>query len=142
MAKQIRDLLSVLKANYIKNYKKYSDAKDKEVAALNKDSASQAIYLQKKDDYENESMIDLVTNRNSFYKILDLNGAYIQKTNPVYLDPTESNFGRAHFFAPRKKFLNRYYDTFWFNLCVIWGMSLILGITLYFDVLKKFINLL
>jgi len=142
VAKQIRDLLSVLKANYIKNYKKYSDAKDKEVAALNKDSASQAIYLQKKDDYENESMIDLVTNRNSFYKILDLNGAYIQKTNPVYLDPTESNFGRAHFFAPRKKFLNRYYDTFWFNLCVIWGMSLILGITLYFDVLKKFINLL
>ena len=141
-AKEVRDLFSQLKANYIKNYKKYSDAKDKEVAALNKDSASQAIYLQKKDDYENESMTDLVTNRNSFYKILDLDGAYIQKTNPVYLDPIESNFGRAHFFAPRKKFINRYYDTFWFNLCVIWGMSLTLGITLYFDLLKKFINLL
>ena len=142
IATEIRELLAVLKASYIKNYKKYSDAKDKEVAALNKDSAAQAIYLQKKDDYENESMIDLVTNRNSFYKILDLDGAYVQKTNPVYLDPTESNFGRAHFFAPRKKFLNRYYDTYWFNICVIWGMSLILGVTLYFDVLKKFINLL
>lgn len=142
VAKEIRELLAVLKTSYIKNYKKYSDAKDKVVAALNKDSTAQAIYLQKKDDYENESMIDLVTNRNSFYKILDLDGAYVQKTNPIYLDPTESNFGRAHFFAPRKKFLNRYYDTYWFNICVIWGMSLILGITLYFDVLKKFINLL
>ncbi len=141
-AKQIRDFLSVLKANYIKNYKKYSDAKDKEVAALNKDSVSAVKYLKMKDDYENESLIDLVTNRNSMYKILDLNGAYIQKTNPIYLDPTESNFGRAHFFAPRKKFLNRYYDTFWFNICVIWIMSLMLTITLYFDILKKFIFML
>ncbi len=142
IAKEIRDLLSVLKANYIKNYKKYSDIKDKEIAALNKDSAAQVKYLKDKDDYENESLIDLVTNRNSFYKILDLNGAYVQKTNPIYLDPTESNFGRAHFFAPRKKFLNMYYDTYWFNLCVIWGMSLLLTFTLYFDVLKKFINML
>jgi ABC-type multidrug transport system ATPase subunit len=142
VAKQVRDFLAVLKANYIKNYKRYSDAKDKEVSLQNKDSVSQAKYLKKKDDYENESLIDLVTNRNSFYKILDLDGAYVQKMNPVYLDPTDSNLGRAHFFAPRKKFMNRYYDTYWFNLCVIWSMSLFLGITLYFDVLKKFINLL
>ncbi len=142
VAKQIRDFLSILKANYIRNYKKFSDAKDKQVSALNKDSASQVRYLKMKDDYENESMSDLVTNRNSFYKILDLDGAYVQKMNPIYLDPTDSNLGRAHFFAPRKKFMNRYYDTYWFNLCVIWMMSLTLGITLYFDILKKFINLL
>ncbi len=142
IAKEIRDLLVSLKANYIKLYKKYSDAKDKEISALNKDSAAQAQYLKIKDDYENESLTDLVTNRNSFYKILDLDGEYIQKTNPIYLDPTKSDFGRAHFFAPRKKFLNRYYDTYWFNICVIWLMSLTLAITLYFDVLKKFISLL
>lgn len=141
-AKHIRDLLAVLKTNYIKNYKKHSEAKDKKVAALNRDSTSQAQYLKTKDEYENESLIDLVTNRNSFYKILDLNGEYVQKTNPVYLDPTDSNLGRAHFFAPRKKFLNRFYDTYWFNICVIWLMSLGLALTLYFDVLKKFINLL
>lgn len=139
---EIRNLLGLLKANYIKIYKKYSDAKDKEISALNKDSEAQAKYLKTKDEYENESLTDLVTNRTSFYKILDLDGEYVQKTNPIYLDPTKSNFGRAHFFAPRKKFLNMYYDTYWFNLCVIWIMSLLLGITLYFDVLKKFLNLL
>ena len=142
VAIEIREILASLKANYIKTYKKYSDAKDKIVSSLNKDSAAQVKYLKTKDDYENESLIDLVTNRNSMYKILDLDGAYIQKSNPVYLDPTDSNLGRAHFFAPRKKFLNRYYDTFWFNLCVIWGMSLLLGVTLYFDALKKFITML
>ncbi len=142
VAKQIRDFLAVLKSNYINSFKRYSDAKDKEVSALNRDSAAQAKYLKDKDDYENESLGDLVTNRNSFYKILDLDGAYIQKMNPVYLDPTDSNFGRAHFFAPRKKFLDRYYDTYWFNLCVIWLMSITLGIALYFDLLKKFITML
>jgi ABC-type multidrug transport system ATPase subunit len=139
-ANEIRNLLGTLKANYIKLYKRYNDAKDKEIAALTKDGEAQAAYLKQKDAYENESLTDLVTNRNSFYKILDLNGQYIQKTNPIYLDPTESNFGRAHFFAPRKKFLNRFYDTYWFNICVIWGMSVILAITLYFDALKKLIN--
>ncbi|MBA3706313.1 MAG: hypothetical protein H0W84_10590 [Bacteroidetes bacterium] len=81
-------------------------------------------------------------NRNTPYRILDLDGSYVQKIDPVYLDPVDSDFGRAHFFAPRKKFFGTYYDTFWVNLCVIWTMSLILAITLYFDVLKKFINML
>ena len=84
----------------------------------------------------------MVTNKNTFYKILDLDGAYIQKMDPIYLDPVDSNFGRAHFFAPYKKFFGRYYETYWFNLFVIWSMCVVLGFTLYFDVLKKFINLL
>jgi len=83
-----------------------------------------------------------VTNRTTPYRILDLNGEYVQKIDPIYLDPVGSNFGRAHFFAPRKCFFGTYYDTYWVNICVIWGMSLILGITLYFDVLKRFINML
>jgi ABC transport system ATP-binding/permease protein len=139
---QVRTCLDDLKQNYIRNFKHATEQKDKEVNLLNKDSIAQKIYLKEKDDYENESLHDLVTNRTTPYRILDLNGEYIQKIEPVYLDPTGSNYGRAHFFAPRKKFLGRYYDTFGFNLCVIWLMSLILAITLYFDVLKKFINLL
>jgi ABC transport system ATP-binding/permease protein len=138
---QIHECLNNLKLNYQRNFKTATDLKDKEVSLLTKDSISRSLYLQKKDDYENESLHDLVTNRTTPYRILDLDGEYIQKIEPVYLDPS-SNYGRAHFFAPRKKFFGTYYDTFWFNLCVIWGMSLILAITLYFDVLKKFINML
>ena len=141
VAAQIRKCLDDLKLNYQKNFKNATELKDKEVSAFMKDSVSRYQYLKQKDEYENESLNDLVKNRTTPYRILDLNGEYIQKIEPVYLDPS-SNYGRAHFFAPRKKFFGTYYDTFSFNLCVIWGMSLLLGITLYFDVLKKFITLL
>jgi ABC-type multidrug transport system ATPase subunit len=138
---QISKCLDDLKLNYQKNFKNATELKDKEVSAFMKDSVSRYLYLKEKDEYENESLNDLVKNRTTPYRILDLDGEYIQKIEPVYLDPSSNN-GRAHFFAPRKKFFGTYYDTFWFNLCVIWGMSLLLGITLYFDVLKKFITLL
>ncbi|MFL5763913.1 MAG: ATP-binding cassette domain-containing protein [Bacteroidia bacterium] len=141
VANQVRDFLgNTLKTVYLNNFKHATQLKDKEVAALNKDSVSRAAYLKEKDEYENESLKDLVTNRNTPYRILDLNGAYVQKIDPIYLDPVDSDLGRAHFFAPRKKFFGRYYDTYWVNICVIWGMSIVLMITLYFDVLKRIIN--
>ncbi|MBA3971080.1 MAG: ABC transporter ATP-binding protein, partial [Bacteroidetes bacterium] len=125
---------------YLNNFKRATALKDKEVSLMNKDSVSREQYLKDKDDYENESLHDLVTNRNTPYRILDLEGAYVQKIDPIYLDPADSDMGRAHFFAPRKKFFGKYYDTYWVNICVIWGMSLILAFTLYFDVLKKLIT--
>ncbi|HEX8515557.1 MAG TPA: ATP-binding cassette domain-containing protein [Bacteroidia bacterium] len=141
VAAQIHKCFDDLKMNYQKNFKNATEMKDKEVSTFMKDSVSRYNYLKEKDEYQNESLSDLVKNRTTPYRILDLDGEYVQKIEPVYLDPA-SNAGRAHFFAPRKKFFGTYYDTFWFNICVIWGMSLILAITLYFDVLKKFINLL
>jgi len=95
-----------------------------------------------KDDYENESLTQLVKNANdiSGERSLEKDGRLIQQTDPVFQDPTDSNFGRAHFFAPRKKFLGIYYPTFWFNICVIWMMSALLIVTLYFDVFKKILD--
>jgi ABC-type multidrug transport system ATPase subunit len=95
-----------------------------------------------KDSYENESLTQLVKNANdiSGERSLEKDGKLIQQTDPVFQDPIDSNFGRAHFFAPRKKFGGIYYNTFWFNICVIWVMSLVLIITLYFDVFKKILD--
>ena len=50
--------------------------------------------------------------------------------------------GRAHFYAPVKIIGNRSVDTLWFNIMVIWLMSVILYITLYFDVIRKSLNFL
>ncbi len=142
VAEQIRQFFERLRNVYKNNFKYASGLKDKEIASLNKDSVSRANYLKGQDDCENESISNLVTNRDALHKILDLNGKYIQKGDPIYLDPVDSNFGRAHFYAPRKKFLGSFYDTFWVNIIIIWMMSLTLGIALYFDLLKKFINML
>ena len=92
-----------------------------------------------KDDYENESLTQLVKNANdiSGERSLEKDGRLIQQTDPVFQDPIDSKWGRAHFFAPRKKIGNAYFSTFWFNISVIWIMSLVLMVTLYFDVFKK-----
>ncbi len=143
VSNSIRNLLDVILWNqYLANFKYWNELETKVIDGLNKDSVSKAKFLKDKDEYENESLNDLVTNRNTLNKILDLNGAFIQKSDPIYLDPVDSDFGRAQFFAPRKKFFGKYYETFWVNLVVIWCMSLVLAVTLYFDMLKKFINLL
>ena len=76
-------------------------------------------------------------------KILEINGRLVQKDDPIYLIP-ESNFGRAHFYAPFKKLKlyevmgEQLYDTKWFNIGVLWGFSFLLYITLLLDLLRKF----
>ncbi|MCX6296990.1 MAG: ATP-binding cassette domain-containing protein [Bacteroidetes bacterium] len=141
VANQINDFLAnTLKTVYMNNFKRVTALKDKEIGSMNKDSASKVQYLKDKDDFENESLNDLVTNKNTLYRFLDLNGAFVQKIDPIYLDPVDSDMGRAQFFAPRKKLFGKYYDTYWVNISVIWGMSLLLAITLYFDALKKLIS--
>jgi ABC-type multidrug transport system ATPase subunit len=95
-----------------------------------------------KDNSENESLTQLVKNANdiSGERCLEKNGRLIQQTDPVFQDPIDSKLGRAHFFAPRKNFLGSYYSTFGFNMCLIWMMSLVLIITLYFDVFKRVLD--
>jgi hypothetical protein len=62
--------------------------------------------------------------------------------DPIFHDADhEGFFGfRSHFYAPRKWFCGRYYDTFAFDIVVIWLFSLVCYITLYFDLLKKFVD--
>jgi ABC-type multidrug transport system ATPase subunit len=134
---QMRDYLSRLNTYYIRRYNNASNQGDALVSKLNNENREE--FMQNKNDYENESLSNLVTNHNELDKILEKDGELIQRADPVFLDPT-FKFARAHFFAPRKKFMGNFYDTFWVNICVIWLMSLTMAITLYFDVLKKLLD--
>lgn len=104
------------------------------------DSLARQKFIRLKDDYMNESLSDLVKNANEFNKIIEQDGILIQRADPVFLEPTYSDFGNSHFFAPRKKIFGRYFDTFWVNIVVLWSMSLLMAITLYFDVLRRIID--
>ncbi len=106
---------------------------------LQKTDAAKAAFLKLREDYENEGLSQLVKNANdiSGERCLEKEGRLIQQIEPIFLDPTESSIGRAHFFAPRKNFLGMLIPTYWFNIAVIWLMSLVLVITLYFDVFKR-----
>jgi ABC-type multidrug transport system ATPase subunit len=142
VAKGIKDYLNfTLKNHYIAvdnaARKKHNEMTMKLIQELGNDGL-----VKLKDDYENESLTQLVKNANdiSGERSLEKDGRLIQQTDPVFQDPIDSKLGRAHFFAPRKKLGNMYYNTFWFNICVIWFMSITLMVTLYFDVFKKVLD--
>jgi ABC-type multidrug transport system ATPase subunit len=142
VANKVREFFNKLENIYKNQNNNARNKQDEYIRNLEKDSVSKAAHLKLKNEYDNESLDDLVTNKNSQYRILDLDGQYIQKINPIYLDPDDSNVGRAQFFAPCKKLFGNYIDTFYFNICVIWLMSIVLIITLYFNVLKRIIDML
>ncbi len=119
---------------YLSKYKKAYNDKDALTAKLNKGKEAKALFIEMKDKYTNDALSDYVKDKNSLNKILELDGQLIQKSDPIYLTP--SGF-RAHFYAPEKRVFGSYYDTFWVNILMIWIMSAILVISLYFDLLRK-----
>ncbi len=111
-------------------------------------------YLENNDDYDfdlndaknkyfNESLSDLVRNVTVADRVIEFKGQLIQQIDPVFNKPTRPdnplNY-RTHFFAPQKYFAGAYIDTFYFNLMVIWFMSLLLYIALYFEAFSKLLK--
>jgi len=130
--------LKDLKLYYIKMFNQANDKREKVVVKLGKIEKDYAFQLKINND--NENLNDLLKNKRSAKPSLEIDGKLIQKIDPIFLDPAQDGLIRAHFFAPRKAIGGNYYDTFWVNSIVIWLMSLLMAITLYFDVLKKIID--
>ncbi len=125
---------------YKKKYNNANSNKDKKIAEFNKTPQEHDKFLLLQDQYQNEALADLVRNKNEVNNILEIGGAYIQRADPVFLDPKKDSFINAHFYAPRKMMFGKYVDTFWVNMIVIWFMSLTMAVTLYFDMLKKMLD--
>ncbi|MEZ4945747.1 MAG: ATP-binding cassette domain-containing protein [Cyclobacteriaceae bacterium] len=90
--------------------------------------------------YQNEAVTQMVENSNDPVRILEWQGQLIQKIYPVYFDdhrPRNQFDFTANFYNPTKHFLGRHFDTFYFNISIIWVMSLLLYVALYFDLLKR-----
>ena len=96
-----------------------------------------------KDQHFNESLADLVRNIAVKDRIIEFKGSLLQIVDPIFNEPENPNNlldYRTHFFAPKKHFLGVQFDTYWFNISVIWTMTLLLYIALYFEWLKKIIS--
>jgi len=75
-------------------------------------------------------------------KIIEVNNRLVQMVDPIYKAPGNENvfFSRAHFFAPFKYFLGVKLNTPVFNIIVLWIMTGLLYVSLYFDGLRKLID--
>ncbi len=101
------------------------------------------IYYRFRDNYHNEAITDIVKKVYETNKILEFRDELIQHIDPIYEDPvvkSKLDF-RSHLFSPKKHFWGRYYDTYRFNIVFVWILTVLFYIMLYYESLKKLINM-
>lgn len=94
------------------------------------------------DDYHNLRLQDMVKKLGERHPILEYNDRLIQNYDPIYQHPdNERTIGiRSHFLAPSKRLFNNYYNTFNFNMAVVWSMIFFLYLILYFNVFARLVS--
>ena len=73
-------------------------------------------------------------NKNDVNVIVETHGELVQKSDPIYVEPGEGGFFAAHFYAPAKLIFGERVHTLWANILLLWSMTLILALTLKFNV--------
>lgn len=94
--------------------------------------------------YHNQSLEDLVRKTNTENRVEVHDNKLIQHIDPIYNESFIANGPlnyRTQFYAPVKPFFNRKFNTYWFNIIVIWVMTIGLYIALYNEWLFKIISL-
>jgi hypothetical protein len=139
---QTSDFFIKLKRVYMNRYNEADAKKEAKIASMTNTPEKELEFERFKADYHNEVIADLVKNLSETHRTIEKDGKLIQKIYPIYKKPDPDHIidFNAQFYMPAKHFLNRNIDTFYFNLGVIWSMSLVLAIALYFDVLRRIID--
>lgn len=133
------DFLSVLKQLYINRYNSAVEEKSQLIESLSSSPEKARELDLLRLNYQNESIVTALQNTNTTHRVVALDDRLIQKIYPIYFDdfqPSHALDFRTKFFVPKKHFAGLYIDTLYFNILVIWFMSLVLFVTLYYRVLQ------
>lgn len=135
--------LNSLKSFYVNRYNKADQAKDNLIRNLTASPDKKEIFQQQKYEYHNETITELVKNQNDPVRIIEGKNELIQKIFPIYMKPDPEHLldYKAQFYTPQKHFLGSYFDTYNFNMGVLWFMVVVLYFTLYFDLLRKILKI-
>lgn len=93
-------------------------------------------YINFKNAYFNESIANLVLKNDDSEKLFIHNNKIIRRYEPVFITP-ENAFGRTDFYSAQKKIGNYFISTIYFNVIMIWIISLILYLSLVFDIINR-----
>ncbi len=139
---EVNTFLDGLKKFYSRRYNGADKEKDELILSETNTPEKDKAFKQFKDQYHNEAIAELVKNIAEMHRIIEQDGKLIQKIYPIYKDPDPEHHVDfdAQFYMPTKHFMNSNADTLVFNLAVIWSMSFVLGLMLYFDVLRRIID--
>jgi hypothetical protein len=96
-------------------------------------------FLELRDKHHNGKLEEFVLNKNETKSLIEYKGELVQKMDPIFMDP-EYKFIRAHFYSPTKRIFGVMADTYVVNVIVLWIMTAILYLVLYFRLLKKLLD--
>ncbi|TAF66008.1 MAG: ATP-binding cassette domain-containing protein [Cytophagales bacterium] len=102
-------------------------------------------YDDLKAQYFNLELARLVKKEESLLNgLIEGNDKLVQMIDPIYHEPSDAEGWydyRTHFLAPKKHFAGFLFDTYYYNLTVIWLFTILLYITLYYDAVKNLSNI-
>lgn len=136
---QVKSYLNKVNRYYIKLYNKANHLKDDIIQSYQSTPEGRAEFMALKAKHYNEDLADLVKNSNEINRIVKYHGQLIQKMDPIFLDPSRP-FIKAHFYAPQKRLFGDFYDTYKVNVGVLWGMTVITFLLVYFRVLHHILQ--
>jgi energy-coupling factor transporter ATP-binding protein EcfA2 len=131
-----------LKKFYTRRFNVADQKKEAKIRDLTKTPEREKEFELFRERYSNEAVSDLVKNVSESHRVIEKDGKLIQKIYPIYKDPEPDHMVdfNAQFYMPTKHFLSMNVDTFYFNTGVIWSMTLVLALMLYFDILRIIID--
>lgn len=134
----IESKLDQIFAHYRDKYNKAAQEREEYINKLTETEEGRQELIALKDTYKNESLEEFVTNKKELKVIVEYEGELVQKSDPIYLFPRHNNFFGAHFYAPVKPVFGYFLTTFSANVLVLWVMTAIFVVLLFFDGLRKF----
>lgn len=138
ISRRLHDYLLYAKDHFAKAYIEAQNKRDKLYEQLVEELGREG-FVELEQKYHNEFLADLLMNRAHFDMVYRGEDQLIQKKDPIYMRPY-SNIGRAHFYAPMKVLAGYEIPTFYFNICFIWFMTILLYLALLDNSLKKLIK--
>ncbi len=140
IAAEATNYVDTLRLWYRSTWIKASATRDSIVASREALLGKENLALIKQKNH-NQSLSEMVLNWNYVDKVYETDNRIIQKSDPVYMVPA-SRWGRAHFYAPYKYLGNIKIDTILYNALALWAICIFLFVTLYYNILRKIIDLL
>jgi hypothetical protein len=131
------DSLNQARQIYMRRRNRASTLKERHASGLVEKWGGKEAYNQIKRSYSNRKLEDLLLNRGRF--VIECNKHLVRKIAPVYQVP-RSRIARAHMFAPVKRVGSFSFDTYWFNLVVLWLSTIVFYFALLYDLLRRIAN--
>jgi len=133
------DSLNRARQIYMKRKNRAGLLNDRHASSLVEKWGGKETYIQIQREYSNKKLEEMLLNRGRGQFVVEWNQHLVRKIAPVYQVP-RSRIARAHMFSPVKRVGSFSFDTYWFNMVVLWLSAFVFYITLLYDLLRKIVN--